>query len=140
MQYKIKYFFLDNFYINNIIDFIKARKNFFQLIDSKTIISEVQIINAINKTIRYTKNNKKFKYAGNLLLLYLSYTSQIDKAINKIGIKNSTVNGIVIYENDNDFKEFLNLKGIKIIERNIPYDLNNDFDVFSKMSYIDLLL
>jgi len=140
MQYKIKYFFLDNFYINNIIDFIKARKNFFQLIDSKTIISEVQIINAINKTIRYTKSNKKFKYAGNLLLLYLSYTNQIDKAINKIGIKNSTINGIVIYENDKDFKEFLNLKGIKIIERNIPYDLNNDFDVFSKMSYIDLLL
>ncbi len=140
MQHKIKYFFLDKFNINDILDFIRSRKYFFQLIDSKTIVSEVQVINALNRTARYTSNNKRFKYPGNLLLLYLSYTGQIDTAINKIGIKDFTVNGIAVYDSDDDFKEFSELKGIKIIDRNIPYDSDDDFNVFSKMSYIDFLL
>ena len=140
MQHKIKYFFLGKSSINDILDFIRSRKDFFQLIDSKTIVSEVQVINAMNRMARYTSNNKRFKYPGNLLLLYLSYTDQIVTAINKIGIKDSTVNGIAVYDSDDDFREFSGLKGIKIIERNIPYDSDDDFNVFSKMSYIDFSL
>ncbi len=140
MQHKIKYFFLNKFSIDDILDFIKTRNYFFQLIDSKTIVSEVQVINAINKTLRYINNNNRFKYPGNLLLLYLSYSDQISTAIEKVGIKNSTVNGIVIYENNNDFMEFSELNGVNIIDRNIPYDSSDDFNVFSKMSYIDFLL
>ncbi len=123
------------------MDFIKKKNDFFQIIDSEKIISEVQIVNALKKMNRFYEQNKKVKLKENLFLIYISYTKQIEDAIKISGIKYSSVYGIVIYKNEEDFNALLNIQGIEKIERNVPID-NPELDkrVFSDMSYLDLIL
>ncbi len=141
MQYKINYIKLNNFNFNEVVDFIKKKNDFFQIIDSEKIISEVQIVNALKKMNRFYEQNKKVKLKENLFLIYISYTKQIEDAIKISGIKYSSVYGIVIYKNEEDFNALLNIQGIEKIERNVPID-NPELDkrVFSDMSYLDLIL
>ncbi len=141
MQYKINYIKLNNFNFDEIVDFIKKRADFFQVIDSEKIVSEIQIVNALKKTKRFYERNKRVKLKENLFLIYISYTKQIDDAIRISGIKYNSKNGIVIYNNVDDFNDLLNIPGIEKASRNIPYD-NPDMDkiVFSDMSYMDLVL
>ncbi|MEM0132849.1 KEOPS complex subunit Cgi121 [Acidiplasma sp.] len=141
MRYKIDYIKFNNFNFDLILNFIKSRNNFFQVVDAKSIISELQIINALKKTDRYFRHNKRIKIKSNIFLMYLGYTTQISSAIDLNGIHRDSENGIVIYEKSSDFENFLNLGGMEKSTFKLPYDKAEcDKKVFMDMAYIDLLI
>ncbi len=105
------------------------------------VYSEVQVIEAIRRTVRYKQYNHRIKISGNILLMYIAGTAQIDAAINKCGISNDTVRGILVYDSNENINEFLEKGYIKPVDRFIPFDKpEEDFDIFSRMAYTDLLL
>ena len=138
MSPKIKYFLLNKF-DNHIFDFLKNAHVIFQLIDAKTIVSEVQVLEAIRKTDRYISHNEKIRFPGTVLLMYLAKTNQIDVALKRCGISEKTKRGIVVYTDYKDINLLVDMNYIKITEKFLPYDMPEyDFDVFSAMAKIDL--
>ncbi|WP_337859923.1 KEOPS complex subunit Cgi121 [Ferroplasma sp.] len=136
----LKYFILQK-YDDKILNYLKTRNNFFQLIDKKAIVSEVQVGEAIRKTERYIQHNDNIHFPGNVLLMYLSGTRQIDIAINKCGISKETERGIIVYSNKSDLEFLIREKYIEITERFLPYDIpEKDFEVFSNMAKVDVIL
>jgi tRNA threonylcarbamoyladenosine modification (KEOPS) complex Cgi121 subunit len=138
MSPKIKYFLLNKF-DNDIFDFLQNTHGIFQLIDAKTLVSEVQVLEAIRKTDRYISHNEKIRFPGTVLLMYLAKTNQIDVALKRCGIDENTERGVVIYSNFKDINSLVDMNYIKITEKFLPYDMPEyDFDVFSGMAKVDL--
>lgn len=137
MLYDLQYFILTK-YDTQIFDYLKTRKDFLQLIDCNAIMSELQLKEAIRKTERYIQHNGKIHFPGNVLLMYLSNTNQINVAIKRCGINSKTHHGVVVFSNTADV-DFLVSEGfIKLTGRLIPYDLpEKDFEVFSNMAKVD---
>lgn len=136
----LKYFIL-NKYEDKILNYLKTRIDFFQLIDGKALTSEIQIREAIRKTERYNAHNNNIHFPGNVLLMYLAGTRQIGKAINKCGITDKTKRGVVIYSNCSDINFLINNDYIRITERFLPYDVPEmDFEIFSNMAKVDVIL
>ncbi|MEM0139732.1 MAG: KEOPS complex subunit Cgi121 [Ferroplasma sp.] len=140
MQYKISYFSILKF-DENFIKFNVKENNIFQLLDSKCLKSEVQIIEAIRKTVRYTEHSHRIRIPGNVLLIYISGTNQIESAISRCGINSSSTRGAIVYSGNEALKGIIESGYIKIIDRFIPFDIpDKDFEIFSKMAYMDLTL
>ncbi len=137
MQPKLKFFFIEKSYFNDIIAYSISRKNLFQFINGKVVISEVQILEAYSRALRYMEHNSNIRSLGGLILSYITGEKDIKTAI-EIGGLNETGRYVLIYENEDDL---LHLKNVNEIEKFILNDEKSmDFYVFSKMSYLDSLL
>jgi tRNA threonylcarbamoyladenosine modification (KEOPS) complex Cgi121 subunit len=140
MLHKISYFYLNKF-DENFFDFFKNTHGLFQLMDAHTIISEVQVIEAIRKTDRYISHNEKIRFPGTVLLMYIAKTNQINVAIERCGISEKTKRGIAVYSSQEDLTILINRGYITTAERFLPYDAPEyDFDVFSEMARVDFIL
>ncbi|WMT51934.1 MAG: KEOPS complex subunit Cgi121 [Ferroplasma sp.] len=140
MLHKISYFSLNKF-DEHFFDFFKNNHGLFQLIDASTIISEVQIIEAIRKTERYISYNEKIRFPGTVLLMYIAGTNQINVAIKKCGINEKTKRGIAVYSNPEDLDTITGMGYITTTDRFLPFDVTgHDFQVFSEMARVDFTL
>ncbi len=140
MRYKIEYFkILNPPDIKGIINFINSTQNFFQVIDTKNVYSEIEIESAMLRADR-KRSSSRVREPGILLLLYLGFTDQISVAISRTGISPETDHCAVVAGNSEDIKDFEREFPYFIREnRTIPIDTNND-DIFEKMSYVDTLI
>ncbi len=91
--------------------------NSIQLLDAEKITNYQEIIHsAILAKRNFEEENNIAEDPYIELLLYLSNQRQIKKAINELGIKNTTKTFyLVTYENKKALKEYMNKKNIKII-------------------------
>jgi hypothetical protein len=140
MLHDLQYFILTK-YNNKIFEYLKTRTDLFQMIDGKSILSELQLREAIRKTERYLEYNGKIHFPGTVLLMYLAHTNQINVAINKCGLTPETQHGVIVYSNKNDLEYLINQGYIKLTERFLPYDLpEGDFEVFSNMAQLETMI
>ncbi len=140
MLYELQYFILTD-YNNKIFDYLRIRTDFLQLIDSNSLISELQLKEAMRKTGRYLEHNGKIHFPGAVLLMYLAHTNQINVAVNRCGITPETHRGVVVYSNKDDLDFLVNKGYIKLAERFLPYDLpQDDFNVFSTMAQLETII
>lgn len=143
MLLKIKHIIFDDpSTLNEIIEASKGQDHFFQLIDADKLLSEVQILAAIDHVVGNAAISK-VRNMENLLLMYIAGTTQISKAIAALGLSSDTKKIIGVYESEAEIRNMLSkFPMLRESEaRVIPYDAPEfDSEVFSKISHVELSL
>lgn len=123
----------------DMLSFLRTTKNFFSILNSDSLVSELQI----KASLEHLKKagHKRVKDNGTLLLMYISGESQISRAIEAVGVGNKTRNIAVVYEDQDDLRDFQ--RSFHSLEPQpaspIPADLpENDEQVFGKISKVEL--
>lgn len=123
-------------------DFLRTTMNFFALLDQDKLVSEVQILAAWEHVQR--NRGKKVRDDATLLMLFLSGTSQISRAYELVGIRQSTRRIVIFYDDTRDLENFTDAFpefSSSALSGGLPKDSpDNDMTVFSKISKVELEL
>jgi tRNA threonylcarbamoyladenosine modification (KEOPS) complex Cgi121 subunit len=94
--------------VQDIVEYARGLKNFFQLIDVSALISEEQLIFATERLERI-RNLARIRSKPLLLLCLVSGEHQIKNAITKAGIRPDTRSAVCLYESKNTMIDFLRM-------------------------------
>ena len=125
----------------DIIDFSKRSNRFFLVIDMDSIISEVQVQVALDRARRRMANSSKVRELGPLVLMYISGEPQVGNAIRAAGISSKTKKAMIVCDDVEEMKKFMDEFGEAIGEIKqppIPHDdPSKEREVFFAMSNVD---
>jgi|GEM_PF-1758012 tRNA threonylcarbamoyladenosine modification (KEOPS) complex Cgi121 subunit len=127
--------------VDDIIDFSRQNHHFFLIIDMDSIVSEMQVMVAIDRARRRMENSSRVRELGPLVLMYISGEPQVGKAIRAAGISARTKKAMIVCDNAEEMKKFLDQFGDaieQIMQPPIPHDEPlRDREVFFAMSNVD---